>query len=236
MGAGLHVAVIPARGGSKSIPRKNLALAGGRPLLDWAADAALGASRIGRCILSTDDPAIAAHGRALGLEVPYLRPAHLAADDTPIIPVLSDLLDHIECGGGTPASLVLLQPTSPLRLARHVDEAVALFEASGASTVVSVTEVPHRFNPLSVMTMQDGRLAPFLTQQGEVLRRQDKPRVFARNGPAVLVVSPAQVREGRLYGPATVGYVMDEESSLDVDDAADLAVVDRALRQRMERA
>lgn len=232
-GAGRHIAVIPARGGSKSIPRKNLALAGGRPLLDWTADAALGAARVGRAILSTDDAAIAAHGRALGLEVPGLRPAQLAADDTPIIPVLAELLDRL---GEEPASLVLLQPTSPLRTARHVDEAIALFEASGARTVVSVTEVPHRFNPLSVMTMEAGRLAPFIAQAAEVLRRQDKPRVYARNGPAVLVVSPAQVREGRLYGDHTVGYVMEAEGSLDVDDAADLAVVDQALRARMPRA
>lgn len=230
--AGLHVAVIPARGGSKSIPRKNLALAGGRPLLEWSAAAALGAARVGRTILSTDDHEIAARGQALGLEVPYLRPAHLAEDDTPIIPVLLDLVAFLARDRVAPRSLVLLQPTSPLRTAQHVDEAIALFETSGAATVVSVMAVPHRFHPVSVMLMRDGLLAPFLPQQAEVLRRQDKAEVYARNGPAVLVVTPAQLATGRLYGGATVGYPMDAASSIDIDDADDLAAADRALRAR----
>lgn len=236
MAGGLHVAVIPARGGSKSIPRKNLALAGGRPLLDWAADSALGAARIGRAILSTDDREIALHGRALGLEVPYLRPAHLALDDTPILPVLVDLLDFLERGGVQPSSLVLLQPTSPLREPADVDAAIALFEASGAATVVSVIEVPHQFNPLSVMRMEGGRLSPFIAQPGELLQRQAKPKVFARNGPAVLVIAPAQLRAGRLYGADTVGYVMDRARSLDVDSAEELAAADRALARRVAGA
>jgi CMP-N-acetylneuraminic acid synthetase len=230
----MHVAVIPARGGSKSIPRKNVAMVGGRPLLAWTAQAALGSARLGRRILSTDDAAIAEIGRGLGLEVPFLRPAELAGDETPILPVLVHLLDAFEREGCPVTSLVLLQPTSPLRTSRHVDEAIELFDAREAGSVVSITPVPHRFNPVSVMTMEGGRLQPFLREGASVLRRQDKPLVFARNGPAVLVVAPAQVRSGSLYGDRTFGYLMDEESSLDIDDADDLKQVDAALRRRAD--
>lgn len=231
----MHVAVIPARGGSKSIPRKNLAEVAGKSLLAWAAEAALAARRVGRVVLSTDDEEIADAGRALGLDVPFLRPAHLALDETPILPVLLDLMGKLEGERTQVTSLVLLQPTSPLRTAVHIDEAIALFESAGADTVVSITEVPHRFNPLSVMAMEEGLLRPFLPEGAALLRRQDKPRVFARNGPAVLVVSPAQIRRGALYGERTCGYVMDDESSLDVDEPKDLPVVDAALRRRLGR-
>src|SRR5258707_10081177 len=180
------VGLIPARGGSKSIPRKNLALVAGRPLLAYTAQAALGAAGLDRVILSTDDGEIAAAGRSLGLDVPFLRPAALAGDEAGMVPVMRHMLDWLAEEGIAEATLVLLQPTSPLRQARHIDEAVALLLDSGAETVVSVVEVPHNFTPASVMTRHaDGRLTPFLPGP-PILRRQDKPRVLARNGPAIL--------------------------------------------------
>lgn len=231
----MYVGVIPARGGSKSIPRKNLAPLGGRPLLAWTADAALQSRRLARTILSTDSPEIAAAGRAMGIEAPFLRPHALAADDTPMLPVLLHALDHLEGQGIAPTALVLLQPTSPLRAARHIDEAIELFEREHGEVVVSVVEVPHRFNPLSVMRLDGRRLKPFLAEGAAVLRRQDKPRLYARNGPAVLVISVRQLRSGTLYGPNTVGYVMDEASSLDIDEPADLVLAEHALRTRESR-
>jgi len=136
------VGLIPARGGSKSIPRKNLALVAGRPLLAYTAQAALGAAGLDRVILSTDDGEIAAAGRSLGLDVPFLRPAALAGDEAGMVPVMRHMLDWLAEEGIAEATLVLLQPTSPLRQARHIDEAVALLLDSGAETVVSVVEVP----------------------------------------------------------------------------------------------
>jgi CMP-N,N'-diacetyllegionaminic acid synthase len=226
------VGLIPARGGSKSIPRKNLAVVAGRPLLAYTARAALGAARLDRVMLSTDDAEIAEAGRALGLEIPFLRPAALAGDETGMVPVMRHALDWLQEHGGAASALVLLQPTSPLRTAGHIDEAVALLLDSGAETVVSVVEVPHNFGPASVMTRhEDGRLTPFLPGP-PILRRQDKPRVFARNGPAILAVRSAVLRRDTLYGEPTLGYPMNAADSLDIDDPEDLWLAEQYIRRR----
>jgi CMP-N,N'-diacetyllegionaminic acid synthase len=211
--------VIPARGGSKGLPGKHLRPLGGRPLLAYTADAVRGSTVLTRTVVSTDDAAIASAARALGLEVPFVRPAALAADDTPMLPVLQHALSALGAGNEFGA-MVLLQPTSPLRRSEHIDEAVRLLESSGADSVVSVVEVPHQFSPVSVLRLEDGRLRGFLDGP-PVTRRQDKPRVFARNGPAVLAVRASVVAGGSLYGDDVRALVMTAEESVDIDSAVD---------------
>jgi CMP-N-acetylneuraminic acid synthetase len=230
------VGVIPARGGSKGIPKKNLALCDGKPLLAYAAEAALGCKRLQRTILSTDDEEIAAVGRKLGLQVPFLRPAKLARDDTPMLEVLRHLLKWFEDNATKPDAVVLLQPTSPLRGAQHIAGAVDLFEQSNAATVVSVLPVPHQFTPGSLMEMQDGRLTPWLKDQPPVLRRQDKAQLYARNGPAILIARADVIRDARLYGDPTVGYVMSANDSIDVDGPDELTLAEAVLKARRESA
>jgi CMP-N,N'-diacetyllegionaminic acid synthase len=215
------IGLIPARGGSKGIPGKNIAPCAGKPLLAWTCEAARASRALGRTILSTDSEEIAAVGRQLGVEVPFLRPAALADDEAPALPVMRHALDWLDAAGDRADALVLLQPTSPLRRGRHIDEATALFEKSGADTVVSVTEVPHRYHPSSVMREARGTLVPY---EGEtsVTRRQDQTPLVARNGPAVLVVSRETLRAGKLYGARTAGYRMDPQESLDIDTPQDL--------------
>jgi CMP-N-acetylneuraminic acid synthetase len=214
--------VVPARGGSKGIPGKNLRAIAGRPLLAYTADAARGSRRLTRTIVSTDDAAIGDAARALGLEVPFMRPADLALDTTPMLPVLQHAARAMRDAGFAAEAVVLLQPTSPLRRAEHIDRAVDLLEATGADSVVSVVEVPHQFNPVSVMRLENGRLAPFLDGP-LVARRQDKPRVFARNGPAVLAVRSAVLERGSLYGDDCRPLLMADEESVDLDSPADVA-------------
>jgi CMP-N,N'-diacetyllegionaminic acid synthase len=225
------IGLIPARGGSKSIPRKNLATLAGRPLLTHTAAAALAARRLDRVLLSTDDEEIAAAGRTLGIEVPFLRPPELAGDTAGMLPVMRHALDFLDAQGTAAAALVLLQPTSPLRRAEHIDAAVELFLSQGAETVVSVVEVPHQFNPVSVMTMDGGTLRPFLPGPA-ILRRQDKPRVVARNGPAILIVGREALRRGTLYGDPTLGYLMSPRDSLDIDEPDDLWLAEQYLTRR----
>jgi CMP-N-acetylneuraminic acid synthetase len=117
--------------------------------------------------------------------------------------------------------VVLLQPTSPLRRAEHIDAAIDLLTASGADSVVTVMAVPHQFNPVSVMRLDGDRLTPFLDGPA-ILRRQDKPRVFARNGPAVLAVRTAVLEQGSLYGTDSRALVMDDDESIDIDTPSDL--------------
>ena len=223
--------VIPARGGSKGIAHKNLAIVAGRPLLAYTADAARASRRLSRVIVSTDDPAIADAARALDLDVPFFRPPELATDTTPMLPVVQHAVDAMSADGFAADAVVLLQPTSPLRRAEHIDRAVELLESSGADSVVAVTEVPHQFNPVSVMRLEGDRLVPFLDGP-QVFRRQDKPLVFARNGPAVLATRADVVRRGSLYGDDSRALLMTPEESLDIDSEADLERLEYLLLAR----
>jgi CMP-N-acetylneuraminic acid synthetase len=217
--------VIPARGGSKGVPGKNLMPIGGRPLLAYTADAAMASRRLTRVIVSTDDEGIARTARALGLDVPFMRPADLSQDITPMLPVLQHAARMMAAAGDAPDAIVLLQPTSPLRQAAHIDAAVDLLIASGADSVVTVVEVPHQFNPVSVMALDGDRLRPFLPGP-PILRRQDKPRVFARNGPAVLAVRTSVLERGSLYGDDCRPLIMSADESLDIDTPDDVELVE----------
>ena len=223
--------VIPARGGSKGIPSKNLALLAGRPLLAYTADAVKASTRLTRTIVSTDDERIAECAKSLGLEVPFMRPSSLAADDVPMLPVLGHAIDTLKADGFAADIVVLLQPTSPLRRGEHIDAAVVWLERTAADSVVSVVEVPHQFNPTSVMRIDEGLLKPFL-EGPTITRRQDKPRLFARNGPAVLAVRASVIREGSLYGKTSWPLGMSAEDSLDIDTPWDLSVAECVLAAR----
>jgi CMP-N,N'-diacetyllegionaminic acid synthase len=225
--------VVPARGGSKGIPNKNLALLAGRPLLAYTAEAVRVSRRLSRCIVSTDDERVAEAARSLGLEVPFLRPSELASDDTPMLPVLRHAAREIARRGSPVDVVVLLQPTSPLRRAAHIDAAVDLLESTGADSVVSVVEVPHQFNPVSVMRLEAGRLLPFVDGP-PVTRRQDKPRVYARNGPAVLAVRVRVLEAGSLYGDDCRPLIMTASESIDIDGPDDLALAELMLTKAMD--
>jgi N-acylneuraminate cytidylyltransferase/CMP-N,N'-diacetyllegionaminic acid synthase len=160
-----------------------------------------------------------------------MRPAELSQDDTPMVAVLYHLLEWLAGRSDEPDAIILLQPTSPLRRSHHINKAVELFFRSQASSVVSVMEVPHQFNPVSVMSLLDGRLTPYLNDAQPVTRRQDKPRVYARNGPAVLVCRPATIRNRELYGERCVPYFMSRRDSLDVDEPFDLELINALLRR-----
>jgi CMP-N-acetylneuraminic acid synthetase len=222
--------VIPARGGSKRIPNKNLTLVGGRPLLAYTVDAAKASAKLTRTIVSTDDRRIAECATALGVGV-LARPAAIAADDAPMLPVLQHAIEAMRADGFRTDIVVLLQPTSPLRRAEHIDAAIDWLQRTRGDSVVSVVEVPHQFNPASVMRLDKGLLKPFLDGQ-TATRRQDKPPVYARNGPAVLAVHARVIEAGSLYGSETWPLIMKPEESIDVDTPWDLKLVEYSLQTR----
>lgn len=219
--------LIPARGGSKAVLKKNIALLAGKPLLAYTCEAALSSQRLTTVLLNTDDPEIAYVGQACGVAVPFTRPESLAEDDTPILPVIQHTLNWLQENQALYIDIVvLLQPTSPLREAKHIDAALEQFIDSNADTLVSVVSVPHNFNPVSVMDLnEDGYLTPFVAGS-LILRRQDKPKVYARNGPAILAVRRDVIQNGRLYGDAVLPFEMDSISSIDIDTADDLALAE----------
>ena len=223
--------VIPARGGSRGIPAKNLASICGRPLLAYTADAVKQSTRLTRTIVSTDDERIANCARSLGLEVPFMRPSLLASDEAPMLPVLKHAVEEMRGAGFNPDVVVLLQPTSPLRRAEHIDAAIDWLQRTRGDSVVSVVEVPHQFNPTSVMQLDDGLLKPFLDAP-TITRRQDKPRLYARNGPAVLAVHARVIDGGSLYGNESWPLIMTPEESLDVDTPSDLRLAEAIITAR----
>src|SRR5688572_26839924 len=165
--------LIPARGGSKGIPGKNIATCGGRPLIGWTCEAATHSTRLETTILSTDSDEIARVAREWGIEAPFMRPSELAQDDTPSIDVMQHALGWLDESGADVTGLVLLQPTSPLRTSAHIDAAVKVFTESGADSVVSVVKVPHNFHPSSVMLDDGGWLKPLEGERHAIKRRQD---------------------------------------------------------------
>lgn len=235
MGSREILGIIPARGSSKSIPKKNLYPLCGRPLIEYTFEAAKGSKYLSRIVLTTDDEQIASLGKQNGIEVPFLRPDNLAQNDTFALPVIQHAIDYLEKHEGySPDIIVILQPTSPLRKARHIDEAIELLLNTGADSVVSVVEVPHRYNPVSVMKIEEGRLVPFLQGEGtRILRRQDKPKVYARNGAAVYVVTKETVmNQNSLFGNDCRPMMMSCEESVDIDSLFDLRIAEMMLKDK----
>jgi CMP-N,N'-diacetyllegionaminic acid synthase len=219
------LALIPARGGSKGIPQKNLELLDGRPLIAWTIAAAKAVDGLDRVIVSTDDANIAAIAIEHGAEVPFLRPAEFSGDCASALDVIKHALGSIKAYDGEPYDAVAyLQPTSPFRNAKQLAQAIEQFKTERPDTLVSVVRVPHTMVASSVMRPVN-QSEPFLLESpfGQKLRRQEKETLFARNGPAILIVSAADVlTHGQIYGKQVLGFEMDRLSSIDIDDQFDL--------------
>ena len=232
--------IITARGGSKGVPGKNLKLLAGKPLLAYTIDAARACHALDRVILSTEDEAIAAAGRALGCDVPFIRPAELSRDDTPHLPVIQHAADWMhEQGHFQPDAVVVLQPTSPLRTAADLEGAIALLESSGADSVVSVSEVPAHSHPSRTLRVDaDGFAVLFATGapvRQRINRRQELPEAWVMNG--AIYACRTGVLCGlnpSLYGDRVVAYCMPPERSISIDDLDDWAAAERALTVRPE--
>ncbi len=226
------LAVIPARSGSKGIVDKNLATVAGRPLIAYTIDAARQSRAVTRTVVSTDALDIADVARSLGADVPFLRPAELARDDTPgIAPFVHAVSWLGEAQGFRPDWVLLLQPTSPLRTAEDIDAAVALAIERDADAVLSVCPVRH--HPYWTRQLEpDGRLTPFIEPDPPALRRQDLPEVMSLNGAIYLIRRDVLLAGESFDTDRTLGYVMPPERSLDVDTPWDLQLVEWALRAR----
>ena len=230
--------VITARGGSKGIPGKNLKLLAGKPLLAYTVETARRSGALDRVILSTDDEAIAAAGRDLGCDVPFIRPLDLAQDETPHLPVIQHAARWMqERANYRPDAVMILQPTSPLRSADDIAAAVTLLDSSGADSVLSVNEVPVHAHPMRTLRL-DAQGQAVLFVSGEpvrkrINRRQDLPPAWVMNG----CIYACRTRvlfdaEPSLYGTRVVAYRMPAERSLSIDDLEDWHAAERALASR----
>jgi N-acylneuraminate cytidylyltransferase/CMP-N,N'-diacetyllegionaminic acid synthase len=216
------LAIIPARGGSKGVPRKNVCLLAGKPLIAWTIEAAKQSDLLDRIVLSTDAEYITEVAQTYGINVPFLRPVELAQEDTPgIAPVLHAVSWLEQNESYYPDYVLVLQPTSPFRTSSDIDAAIRLAQQNQADGVVSVVPV-HQHPYWTKCISDDGRLVDFLPLEKDYPRRQDLPPVYALNGAIYLVKREVLLEQQTYYTERTFAYIMPPERSLDIDTSWDL--------------
>ena len=222
--------IIPARGGSKGIPGKNIRMLGGKPLIYYAAQAAKESGLVNRLILTTDSAEIAEVGRKLGIETPFIRPAHLAQDNTPMFPVMEHALQFVENEGWQPDIILLLQPTAPLRQADHLRVAVNLLVEAKCDAVASVIEVPQHYVPDFVLRLEEGRLKPFLDGGEKVTRRQDARAAYSRDGTVYAFWRDVFVNKHSIYGDDCRPLLIPRDMSCNLDTMEDWGEVEQKIK------
>lgn len=212
--------IITARGGSKSIPRKNIKLLGGKPLIAYTIETAKGSKYLTRCVVSTDDEEIASISREYGADVPFMRPKELARDESTSMEVVQHALAKLEDDFGEAYDyLMILQPTSPFRKPEDIDESIIIAVDADADSVMSMVQVAD-FSLKKTKKIQNGSILPFLESEkewGDSARRQDEEIAYKRNC-AIYLTRASLIARGELFGEVSRAYVMPESRSLDINE------------------
>jgi CMP-N,N'-diacetyllegionaminic acid synthase len=228
--------IVTARGGSKGIPRKNIVLLLGKPLLAYTAEAALHAQRLTRVVLSTEDGEIARVGRQCGLDVPFMRPPELARDEIPTIPVLQDTLRKLESAGESYDAVLVLQPTNPLRRPEDIDGAIDLLEQTGADSVISFVDIGEKHPARMKFITPDGWVVdPPFSEQFEGQRRQELTKLYLREGSIYLTRTPILMEQNSLQGRDCRAWIIPQERACNIDTPFDLFLAEQMLRYRTSR-
>lgn len=216
--------VIPARGGSKGIPKKNLKTLGDKPLIAYTIASALRSKLITRCILSTDSEEIAAVGKAFGMAVPFLRPAEFATDGALAVDVMKHAVLEMERRDGAYYDyVVMLQPTTPLKTASDIDGAIQKAIDTGCDSVVTLVDVGAN-HPARMYRMNHDRMIPVMDEGVAMKPRQELEPVYIRNGAVYVCKRDVMFGCNALIGPDTRGYVMPVERSVNIDSPADFVM------------
>ncbi|MFC2034063.1 cytidylyltransferase domain-containing protein [Chloroflexota bacterium] len=224
------VAIIPARGGSKGIARKNIRLLHGKPLIYYAIKEALSSKYIQRTLVSTEDREIAEITSGFGAEV-ISRPMELAQDDTLSLHVYQQVIKHLEQAENfSPDIVVALQPTSPLRKAKDIDEAIEKFLGAGCDSVVSVCEVEHP--PHWMYTLEEDRMKTVIEGGERITRRQDAPQVYRLNGAVYVLSRNVIMEQNMVLGGDMRAYIMPSKRSVDLDTELDFKFVELLMKEK----
>ncbi len=214
--------IIPARGGSKGVPRKNIKRLNGLPLIAYTIASASESTLISNFIVSTEDQEIAKVSREHGANVPFLRPAALAQDETPTLPVLIHALEFYQSKGVNYDAVCILQATTPFRPNGLIDECIKQFVSEDADTLISVKKVPTDYNPHWVFFQSKNKILKISTGEEKIIpRRQMLPDAFHRDGMIYLVKSNVLSKNQSLYGKKLSGYITDSKLYINIDTPGD---------------
>lgn len=228
--------VIPARGGSKGVPRKNLADVGGRPLIAHAIAHARAACLVDRVIVSTEDAEIAVAARTAGAEVPFLRPPELAADHVSLIPVAIHAMQTMDAAGFRADMVATMQPTAPLLGPERLDQAVRLMTDSGCDSVVTLFKIDHGHPYRALRLAEDGRVEALFPEGERYLQKQDRPPFHAMTGGFFLrrrALLESWSGKDFCLGEDRRGIVVSAEEAINIDTPFDLTVARVLIEQRM---
>ena len=198
--------IIPARGGSKGIPGKNIKLLGGQPLIKYTVDSAVNSKNLTRVILSSEDPSIIETAKKIGLEVPFVRPEEFSRDNTPSIEVVKHALHYFSDQGKNYDAICLLQPTTPFRRDKLIDEAIGKFIMGGFDSLISVREIPSEYNPHWAFEDHEGTLRIATGENDPITRRQELPKAYHRDGAIYLTKVEVLLNSNSLLGDK-IGYI-----------------------------
>lgn len=224
------LAIIPARGGSKGVPRKNVRELNGKPLIGYTIEAAKKSNRVSRVVVTTEDIEIATVSREYKAEVPYLRPDELSQDNSPTMECVLHMLNYLEKTEGYVSDYVLLlQCTSPLRNHSHIDEAIDKLLNSDYDSIVSVCEA--EVNPYWANIFEGDKLKYFIEEGRKITRRQELPNVYRMNG-AIYLIKTEVLKKQKTFEPEEVmGYIMDSYSSVDIDTEMDFKIAEAIIKE-----
>ena len=228
--------IIPARGGSKGIKDKNIRTLADKPLIAYTIEAARASMELGDCLVSTDSERIAGVAKEFGASVPFLRPAELARDESPTVDALVHAIGWYEREHGMRIhAVVVLQPTAPLRTAKDIDESIRLFREGRARSLFSCY-AESTAHPVVMYLEVDGLLKPLLGDKDVVIRRQDFPPVYVRNGAIYIAERGLVLEERRIRDDRSRLYLMPRERSINIDEPGDFEEAERLLGFRASGA
>lgn len=223
------LAIIPARGGSKGIPHKNIMDLKGKPLIAYSIEAALQSKYIDYTLVSTDDIDIKKVSEKFGAEVPFLRPRSISDDNAKTIDVVKHALNFLSEANMEFDYIILLQPTSPLRNFNDIDEAIEILISKNKGSLVSVCEVEE--NPLIMRVIDNNKLKPIIKSESYSLRRQDFPEFYILNGAIYINKISMILKEKCFVNEDTIPYIMDRNKSIDIDNMLDARIVELILEE-----
>jgi CMP-N,N'-diacetyllegionaminic acid synthase len=227
--------IIPARAGSKRLPRKNVLPLGGKPLVAWSIEAARGAQRLTRLVVSSDDREVLDIAASYDERLPLTRPAELATDTSLAIEFVRHALETLEGQGEGPfEAVVIIQPSSPLTLPADIDATVDLLATSGAESAVSVVQLDHAIHPWKMKVLDGDRLLSYLVDERGRTAAHELPPIYVRNC-SVYATRRSAIDAGQILSDDCRGYVMPRERSIDINEELDLAFAEFLLsRQHAE--